>query len=482
MPDTPEEIRSSPRKLWLAFRATFHDRILWYLQSTLIILALIVMASWKKSTQDPNILLAESTKALESLNHPAIPASENAAVVYKKAWTSIAAWPGVPGTNPLKNNIDSDQMAADPNTETFMANNQAVFTLLEQAGLLKDCDFGLDFRLGFNVPIPHLHSMRELGRLLSLKAYWAAYKSNHAEAVAALQAQRDLFRHMSREKILISSLLAESIANMVPATMQRIMLRCPPKTISDVRAYRKILEQLEPREELKTRLLETMNVEMKVGIFHMDLIAVKGLSTLGMGPPSNEPRIPVLEQAMTGNDRETIVKVYGWLNDSIKAGKTSGLDKDILGKIREYSEGPSVLTHMLVPIIERAPQKLYFRWNRYETARTGLAWLEYRLTHGHDPAMLEALAPEILKDAPVDYQNEALHLRMDEEGLTTTRVYNSLGPSKPEGYPAVIRIYSLGFNGKDDGGQNHEMESIGTKAWEKDDIFFAILPAENTKP
>ena len=90
----------------------------------------------------------------------------------------------------------------------------------------------------------------------------------------------------------------------------------------------------------------------------------------------------------------------------------------------------------------------------------GFALAAYRADRGSYPAKLAQLSPQYIAKLPKDIFNHDAELQYRLEG---------------EGY----RLYSVGLNGKDDGGNTQEDDASGKKGW--DDIVVRVPASSETK-
>ena len=90
-------------------------------------------------------------------------------------------------------------------------------------------------------------------------------------------------------------------------------------------------------------------------------------------------------------------------------------------------------TRMLLPALHNVSQKSARAQSSADLARVAIALERYRLAHGSFPETLDALAPQFLKKIPHDIINsEPLKYRLTPDGQ--------------------FILYSVGWNGTDDGG------------------------------
>ncbi|HZW08809.1 MAG TPA: hypothetical protein VFF69_02815 [Phycisphaerales bacterium] len=93
-----------------------------------------------------------------------------------------------------------------------LVNAQPLIERLVWASNLEHCDFGVMYQDGWGALLPHLGKMRAASRILRADA-WRQLESGDPDAAAArLAAIYNAARHVSRDRILISSLVGIAIA------------------------------------------------------------------------------------------------------------------------------------------------------------------------------------------------------------------------------------------------------------------------------
>jgi len=121
-----------------------------------------------------------------------------------------------------------------------------------------------------------------------------------------------------------------------------------------------------------------------------------------------------------------------------------------------------LLASRVVISLDRAFEKAFLLQTQRELARTAIALHRYRLEHGRFAESLEDLVPRFLAEVPCDWM-DGLPLRYrrdDDDGFT---------------------LYSVGRDGKDDGGDpslvNPKVSSYGLQAG-RDFVWPEVATAE----
>ncbi|HLP77519.1 MAG TPA: hypothetical protein VK327_11445, partial [Candidatus Paceibacterota bacterium] len=116
--------------------------------------------------------------------YPAVPASQNAAMIYADAFGSL------PGNS------------SDPTPA--LAVSQKPLALLHRAAEFSKCRYPIDLTFGFQTELPHLAKIKETSELLKLEAIANASKGRADLAVQSIQSGLAVARSLEQEPVLIS--------------------------------------------------------------------------------------------------------------------------------------------------------------------------------------------------------------------------------------------------------------------------------------
>lgn len=108
---------------------------------------------------------------------------------------------------------DTDEWIPDAETSTALENEQGNITSLIRASKLKECSWGSPYYTdGFGVLLPALGKMRAGARMLSADARRLASQGESRQAAERLAALYRIGDHVSRENVLIGSLVGIAIS------------------------------------------------------------------------------------------------------------------------------------------------------------------------------------------------------------------------------------------------------------------------------
>jgi hypothetical protein len=325
------------------------------------------------------------------------------------------------------------------------------------------------------MPLPHLAQMRSSARLLAGHARTYAHAGDHQTAAQDLSAIYAMARHLDADPVLICGLVSVAISQIADSALEAIIAFDTPAKSNDVQAYRAAVWLDRKPNECWARY---MAGEKAFGLYTIDGIfanpasatrAAFGLSG-GGGPP-----FWAGGAILYGGERRCYAAVMDEATARVLKGEPFG-DTELMASIDRHSEGTSIFARLLIPVLGRSHISFCRCAEKARTVDAGLAVLAYRLKHERDPKTLEELVPEFLAAVPRSvFYDQLLRLRMDPEGVFEhdTRAYKTFRRDR-----GVLRIYTVGENGVDDGGLN--ADECGAYGVGKDDRCFCVPPTVRT--
>ena len=334
--------------------------------------------------------------------------------------------------------------------EAYVDLNTEVLALLHRGAALEHCKFDIKFEDGPGMLLPHLSSMRQGARLLTLEAIVRTEGGKADAAAESLVAGLRLGHALRAEPVLITALVRIACGTIGVGQVQRWVSRSTPSP----RALEKVQDAL--RAEADRKILE--KVFLAERCFGMDIYQnyvlnpknkdLAGLIGAQPGPEALAMRlVPRAYFRMDMAHYIDLMTQYVEASrkpypESFRAGARVG--RDMEQQIpRHY-----IICRMLIPALGRVFAQGQLHVARLDCARVGLAALRYRAKHGGLPDKLEALAPDLIAALPPDpYSGKPLFYRKAADGFV---------------------IYAIGDNGKDDGG---DIERAGG---EQPDVGFRV--------
>ena len=382
---------------------------------------------------------------------PNLPEQENAEGLYRGASLIFEDDDAFQGF--LQDNV---QPFADPITEediTFLTRHTETLNLLRQAAARPVCRFTRDYtRPSFDMLLPEVQFFRDAARILAASA---RYQASMGEIPAALDDVSSIMKislHASSEPILISGLVGIAIDDLAVNVLIDILpfldtdslallkrndihnfLSTPPTLAKNIYGEEAFglnvfsifgtgeFDQL----ELASFLMDDLNVPDSIyqqNVFFNPALAAYRIFLF----PQD---LAVYQQTMRSYQR------VAESSDSYAARKT------ILNRIEDdLSSGrpKGFITALLTPGIGKAIENAEKVRMRHAAILVAIAATEFRIVHDSFPEKADSLVPDFLPCLPKD----AFH--------DTSRVRYS---TKDDG----VAIYSVGPNGKDDGGPDTKM-------------------------
>lgn len=210
-----------------------------------------------------SIRLHRAYSALERDNRPmkaedvipaALPAAENAALLYESAWLRLKAESA--GDTDLLSHMASlaeEFNQGDPNTATREAMERllqldVVKNALQSVELGTQrpaCRFDASYKGGINMLLPHLRPMRNLARILGAKAHIQMEKGDAQEAWQTITCLLRFADALRQEPTLVSQLVRVAIARMAAQTVYQF----PTMTLPDANQMATLNELLVDLED-----------------------------------------------------------------------------------------------------------------------------------------------------------------------------------------------------------------------------------------
>jgi len=413
--------------------------------------------------QDLNAALADIEALgwplfLDELYPEPIPDEENAALVYDQAWVldqrqtevvsrveNLEAWRAL---------TDEEQT----HVREALASVAEVLVLLHQAAQMEQCQFDLEYRDSFAMPLPHLSKMRNSIRWKRIAGIVALADGRTDQALEHWLDAVAVARHAGGEKILISELVRLACLSIARDTLEA-MVQSGQLTDGQLVQADSALEDL----NLRTGFADSLKGELVFarGIFTGSFADIKAIRGYYSGPSDPLELMFRLYSSPFGrpwrqHDQATYLML---LKEEIELAEQPYADvaKQHGAWERDLEETPrwqAPLTAMLLPALTRASQAAAGGEARRDMARTALAMERYRLKHDCYPESLTDLTPDLLPQVLMDpFDGQPVrYVKSDDRVL----------------------LYSVGADLQDDAGS----EEKGTSGMPKDIVFTLRRPPE----
>jgi hypothetical protein len=410
-------------------------------------------------------LRAEVNGMVASVVPPPLPADANAASFYREArWLSMTAF-AIPVEEYLRLFGDNPLPVASDEVGVFLKRQAPLIDLIRRATERQECRFNRDWsRPKVSMYVQETVEMRELARLLLLSARRQAVDGHPAEAIADVARLIRMGDHWARDPLGISSHVGMVNDDLALTTLAEVL---PNVTHAD---------QLNAIDPLRLSQASEMLSAAKSALLFDEAMYLNNAADIA------DKRIGwsmLYDQTLTGSSgRETPfggLCVDPFYRNFVLRGDVDDFRRRCRGDIHWMStlshwyhrdpdarrrglaessklDGAGLYSQLFMPAFSKLNGAGWRSEARRNIAGVLLAATRYRLATGALPDSLEALVPEYLPYAPVDVfaQDHALLKFVSTDSEWT--------------------VYSIGDNGRDDGGLRPESEPVDGK----DDIGLSM--------
>ncbi len=345
--------------------------------------------------------------------------------------------------------------SVDPEAIAFLTRYKDTLDLLRQAATRPVCRFTRDYsRPSVDMHLPEMQFFRNAARILAVSAHYQASVGNMPAALRDVSSIMKMSLHASSEPILISGLIGLSIDGIAVDVLIDILpfidtdalsllkrddihnfLFTPPSLAKNIYGEESfglnVFSIFGTGEfdqwQLASLFLDTLNVPDSIyqqNVFLNPALAAYRIFLFPQDLAAYRQTMHSYQRVTESSDsyaaKQTILKK---IEDDLSSGRPKGF-----------------ITALVTPAIGKAIENVEKARMRHTTALVAIAATEFRIAHGSLPEKADSLVPDFLPCLPKD----TFH--------ATSRVRYS---SKDDG----VAIYSVGPNGKDDGGPGPEMDN-----------------------
>ncbi len=345
--------------------------------------------------------------------------------------------------------------SVDPEAIAFLTRYKDTLDLLRQAATRPVCRFTRDYsRPSVDMRLPEMQFFRNAARILAVSAHYQASVGNMPAALRDVSSIMKMSLHASSEPILISGLIGLSIDGIAVDVLIDILpfidtdalsllkrddihnfLFTPPSLAKNIYGEESfglnVFSIFGTGEfdqwQLASLFLDTLNVPDSIyqqNVFLNPALAAYRIFLFPQDLAAYRQTMHSYQRVTESSDsyaaKQTILKK---IEDDLSSGRPKGF-----------------ITALVTPAIGKAIENVEKARMRHTTALVAIAATEFRIAHGSLPEKADSLVPDFLPCLPKD----TFH--------ATSRVRYS---SKDDG----VAIYSVGPNGKDDGGPGPEMDN-----------------------
>jgi hypothetical protein len=377
---------------------------------------------------------------------PQLPDEQNAATLYEKAFARLKADPD--GKDP-QYPLEADSVdPKSPEVEKFLARHEVTLKFLREAAALPVCRFDHDYaHPSITMLLPEMNWCRMAALLLQLDARHQMAKQNVRQALVDINAMFRLAQGVGQEPLIIGALVSCGIDHLAVYTLQEAL----PAVTNDKDLS--ILHVVDAGSESRV-IGRALQGEEAFGLSVFSDLAAGKLTTAALTGENARGGTPM--DALARGPSALAVRVFFMPQDFVAYRQLMTLYQDAASK--PYAQGRAMLSQapppngLLTRIIAPALNPFLTQDNlavaHHAEAQTAIALTRYRLAHGAFPLKLDALVPEYLDDVPVDpFDGKPLRFVVK---------------------PDKCLIYSVGLDGKDDGGSPYDEKA------QTGDIVFSL--------
>jgi len=354
---------------------------------------------------------------------------------------------------------DTAESSGDPLTLeeiAFLNRHAETLEILRQAAARPTCRFIRDYsRPSVDMLLPEIQFFRNAARILSVSARHQVSLGAIPAALRDVISIMNISRHASSEPILISGLVGLAIDSIAIDTLIDVL----PFIDADNLA---LLKRDEIHNFLSTppSLAKNIYGEEAFGLYVFSIFGTGGFDQWQLGQLASfimdDLDVPdsIVQQDTFFNPALAAYRIFLFPQDLTAYQQTMHTYQRVAESSNSYATKQTTLkrieddfssgrpkgfvTALLTPAIGKAIENIEKARMRHTTALVAIAATEFRITHDSLPEKADVLVPKLLPFLPKDVFIDKSRLRYSV---------------KNDG----IAIYSVGPNGKDDGGPGPDM-------------------------
>jgi hypothetical protein len=463
---TPEAKTEKRKRFWRKARR----RLFWTVAIAFVIHSTLnIYASIQLNREYAYIRQKGDPIQFSEMKPPAIPDAENAAFFYLRASKALklTSAEGV-AFGARRSDLttkDREIMAA------ALRKNSSALIMARKAALMPKCQFTIDWSGNPSaIQFDYYAKLRELSRLLAVKAQLEAQNGEKEEALQDVRAGLGITQHLTQEPILIGILVAMATDAIAHRGMAHV-LEDVKMTVPETRAFQDSL----PQSEWISAYRHCLVGERAVGIYIFE--------NLGKTPGAAQDMLSLgREENSIGMNRWAYLALFWLYRPILKLDEVQSLRlwKKLLdtptsqqfptptnfGATIDASinNAPkyALLTRILFPVFARVCQNRDRGNTQQHLQEVALAITCYRTIHGKYPAKLADAAALWGKPLPLDpYSQKPFKYSLEDNSF---------------------RLYSIGVNQKDDGGLSRSTPGVFNRSGFDDIVWLNSIGEKPVKP
>lgn len=296
---------------------------------------------------------------LAELNEPPIPDEDNAAVIYRKAFSLLQNMP----------DEDADAIGLPSEAtdlQSVVAKYGKAIELANTAARMPSCRWDADYRMGIDAKLPHLNQCRRLAKLLNAEAAVSARQGDSERAQRAVESGLALSQRLAGEQTVVGLLVHQAV--------DAIML-------SALEEYFRDAELPNPDSMLQCLKRRNYHDSLKQALYGDGAIFIDGLDRALAH--SNWLTLPTV----TGRLKKDETYFLQGLTHSIRVA--SKPFHEIKGELESPLPPWAVVSQSWLPSVVKARTTVESSSARIELARTAIELRKYRAAHESYPQRWE---------------------------------------------------------------------------------------------
>jgi hypothetical protein len=453
-------------------------------------------------------LVANGEKLMvQELRPRTVPLQENSVAIFRKAngllnqrqfFDTNAAPTAMRSVKPGKAmvawaqpDVRGDKTNTWEEVQAAAADERELVELLETIIDRPALDFNLDYGVGFTLLLPHLAPLKHFAQRLSSTSICDLQRGDTEPAGIKIRAILAIVKGMEDERLIVSQLVRIAIANIgVAATWE--FLQSPKVTDEQLTILQRewtdaeFLRGAENALLMERAMCEAAGARMRQSSaeFRQNVTMYSRGSPVSWLECAANPAVLKAKESMwrfAWSDPDELKMLRGEqvILNALRLARTnqtfatalrqqetglaalgvqpqSDSDKGYFG----IDENVSSMMSQSVVSIQRVPQRIFRTEVERQIVITAIALKRYQLPHGAYPPGLAALKPELATEVPRDpIDGKPLRYRLDSDGTYV--------------------LYSVGEDGKDDGGDVSAATPSKTATWLQGRDWVWPLPASD---
>jgi hypothetical protein len=391
--------------------------------------------------------------------YPAVPDNENAALVMTQAFALMRNYPDDRSnevanfkTPPHSQPLTTEQRQL---LSGYVEMNAAALAKASEAVKLSKSRYPVDFKAGFETPLPHLDNISDLAHIFQYQSLLAIDSNKPMQTDTSITGILGVSRTLDEEPVEISQLVRFRLIGLAITTLER-RLNANELTEGELTNFATAFIEREKNNSIKRALIGERAAV--IPIFQMSFIRSWQLAVID-DTPSSETPAPEHQSSflrMTGF-LERDLHFYLDAMETCIASASLSPPQDLAMSVKAEKMGEDATHHfyrlsaMILPPVHSSVTREAEYFARIRISTTATAVERFRLTHGRLPENLNELTPQFLSAVPIDPFDGA-PLR-----------YHHLA----KGYV----VYSVGRDGHDNGGRERPFDAKSSDKTEYDITF-----------